>query len=662
VLALATLYLAGLGTRRAVLATQYQLVGDDLPFTLESALHYRRVKMVYDTGRMPEIDQAIQYPEGVNVRETYNYGPEIVQAWLAKCLPSTETVAQRLRWVESGWFCLGIVFMALWLLWWQRSWWAAVLGSSYYAVGIASVIRSTGQELSRENFALPLLLAHLAFRALALRVWGGAAFFAAGIVSAAFLGLSMASWDLIQIYVLLWLGASLVGMARGDIAWGSRPAKLWLLEAAALVAVGAASPYYRAHGWLLSPTMGLVYGAALWLVVKGSVRPFAATWTAGWRRWLVLLAPVALLQLLFLHNTYTEAYGHFGELMWAKLRHLNHKPADPAALTFYQRIMWVPALHSATIPLTFQLFPATLCLSLFAAPWVCLQARSPGIGRLAISFGASFIAFCFFARFHVFLSLFACALLGVWAAWAGARVTWLRGLVLTLLVAGLAVEAGHTWRDPQRWGRTNVYYREMDELATWLREHVAPEPVLANFGVSAYIAAYAKCPIFLHPKFESAAVRNRVQAYGEKLFKGTEREFRDWADALGARYYVYALGEFAPAAVEQQMRYMVNALDPAESAAARVLETRPDEARYFRRLWGNRKYTAFSILSRKDEEAAGQFANRAELALQQGDLPVAEREAARALELDRGQARAIDVLKHVTMLQAQGFEYERVQE
>ena len=36
-----------------------------------------------------------------------------------------------------------------------------------------------------------------------------------------------------------------------------------------------------------------------------------------------------------------------------------------------------------------------------------------------------------------------------------------------------------------------------------------------------------------------------MRAYGEALFKGTEEQFRDWAEREGALYYVYALGEFA---------------------------------------------------------------------------------------------------------------------
>ncbi len=50
---------------------------------------------------------------------------------------------------------------------------------------------------------------------------------------------------------------------------------------------------------------------------------------------------------------------------------------------------------------------------------------------------------------------------------------------------------------------------------------------------------------------------------GEQLFKGTEAEpFAIGRMTHGARYYVYAMGEFARESPELQMRYFVNALNP----------------------------------------------------------------------------------------------------
>ena len=56
---------AALATRRHVLNAQRQLAPDgSIAFSLESALAFRRIQMVYRDGDLPQIDRGIQYPGG----------------------------------------------------------------------------------------------------------------------------------------------------------------------------------------------------------------------------------------------------------------------------------------------------------------------------------------------------------------------------------------------------------------------------------------------------------------------------------------------------------------------------------------------------------------------------------------------------------------------
>ena len=197
------LYTLGMGARRVVLEAQYRKVGDQLPFTLESALQYRRIKMVHDTGLLPTRDIMIQFPDGVDNRRQYNLSSEYVYPWLARFFPGEVPFPNRLRWLEAGWFCMGIPFLFLWIRLWRRNWWAAGVGAAFYAVALSSVMRSTGQELSRENFALPILILHYLLDALYPRCRGR---WASGLVqvgSAVVLALALACWDLIQYPVML---------------------------------------------------------------------------------------------------------------------------------------------------------------------------------------------------------------------------------------------------------------------------------------------------------------------------------------------------------------------------------------------------------------------------------------------------------------------------
>jgi hypothetical protein len=178
---------------------------------------------------------------------------------------------------------------------------------------------------------------------------------------------------------------------------------------------------------------------------------------------------------------------------------------------------------------------------------------------------------------------------------------------------------------------------------------------LANFGVSAFVLARGGCPILLHPKFETRAIRERVEQYGRALFTGTEESFRDWAERHGARYYVHAMGEFSPVHPEYQMRYMVNALHPPLTAPARLFESRPFAARKFRYEWGNAKYRVFRIVTHADEAAAAEYAARAQTAFEEGRLDDAETWALEAAMRYAGEERALRVLRHVEALRADGF-------
>ncbi|MFH1477477.1 MAG: hypothetical protein ABIH24_08320 [Verrucomicrobiota bacterium] len=799
VLGLAALFSAGLAIRRVVLSAQFEQYGRPLPFNLESALEFRYVRMLFDcpssagdTWSIPRLDKAVQAPEGVVVRETYTLGAEYVYAAIARLFPRTLPLDERVRWIAAAWFCLGIPLMSLWLWAWKRSIWAAGIAGAYYAVALAAVMRSTGQELQHENFALPFLIAHWALGAWANRIGkansecptpnaeclktdarrqpahrsplgeGGTtdpttlkelcgasagpnpdlsgealakteyrtkneerrtknAFFVLSLLSALMLACAVSFWDLMQYYIILWGIWSYVRFVAGKYFRDARACLAWGLILMALAGAGVLNPYLRAHAFTGSFAMLLAYGVALGLGVEWLFRwigiakidketptgTSASTlnndllgWRPGsrravscplarrrWRmplRWrpaslpavscpalrgrinvpipgengrgqhcfrrMLVLALIALLPLIagaLWSQQYGETYGHFIELLWAKLRFFNHKPADPALLTFNQRILWTAPLNSATFRLTANLFPATLCLSVLAGIIAVFHVRAhpdPEINQLLSYTVISLLAFVLFMRFHVFLILGFAALLGWLGYWVNIKRNFTRWLILVLLLAGVGVEAAHVLNNPVRWGSVPVYLDEKKALCRWLRSNTAGESVLANFGLSSFLLAYANCPIVLHPKFEAPGIRERVRAYGEALFKSSEDDFRAWMEPLGAPYYVYALGEFADVQPESQMRYCVNALNPPPLAAARLFEKKPAQCRYFQFLWGNAKYRVFRVITRADELSAGRLAAEAALALRQGRRTDAENKATQALMYDPQNTNAMQVL------------------
>lgn len=698
VLGLVALFGLGLGVRRVVLdAQRSRSEGMELPFTRESALMFLHVRTLYKTGTLPERDSKVQTPEGVVIRETYMIFAEYVYAGLAHLLPSSLSLAERVRWVALACFCLGIPFLALWV--WRL--WGSVIAAGfagvYYAVGLASVSRSTGQELSDENFALPLLIGHLAMGAWA-ESRSGRVLVAGSAASALLFGCALGAWDLVQFYVMIWAGTAAIQWLRQRLVG---PAKLhWLFCLCVLILTSLINPYLRSHMFAASYSMLLAYGVVAGMVIEAWLKtpmkkiwnyfmeggrprppglrrrrpvalqgiegnvpshfppksgclngmPFFAPAVPGWlaRAWRPAVILLPLLLIPWFIDGYGEAYGHFTELLWAKLRFLNQKPADPALLTFDQRLLWAPALESVNLKLTIILFPVILCLSFFAFAGILFLSyrRSiPGVFQLLFGFIVSLLAFLLFKRFHVFLAIYVAALFGWLVRWA-VELKWAfpRWCMLGVLAFGLVIESAWLLQAPKGFGG-DYYYRESDGLTRWLRENTGRETVLGPFALSAFIRADADCPIVLHPKFESPEIRRRVKAYYETLFLGDEQALRDWAGQYGANYYVYPKGAFK----SSNQRYFANALDPPSNAVARLMELEPENLRYFKLLWGNIRYSVFRIITATDEADAINLANEAEKDRLAGRAGLAKDKACLALISDPGCQVAVKVLMALTV-------------
>ncbi len=651
---------AGVATRRHVLNAQRILTEDgSIPFSLESALAFRRIQIVYRDGELPKVDYGIEYPDGVVTRELDTLGSEKVAAALAKAWPGVMPLAEKVRWLELLWVVLAIPGLYFWVKWMGGGMTGGFIAAAFYAVGVGAVARSTGQEFSHENHALPFLLWHLALFARGMQLWRGAqgkakldrrlVLYACG--SAVLLALALCAWDLIQFYLfvfglwqVLW-----IWLRRGE-KWTTvfiAPVCVCLLVAACW------NPYLRSHHFIVSPVF-------LWLVFAWLS---AAFWRSKRQRAAGLAVAAVLIGLYFVRGAVVaDAYGHFGELLWAKIRFFNIRPLNPALLTFNQRIMWVPALNSTSWSMILECFPALLALVVLAICRLAITRRFRGpdaemLRFLCLFLGISFLAFVLFYRFHIWVAIGACALVGLWAGpgLVHGKRRW-RSVWITLLVVCWAVELWQTCHNAVRWGRPNVYATEMKQLMTHLRRYAAPEPVLANFGISASIAAYGGCPIVLHPKFESAVIRRKVQEYGEVLFTGGEEDFKNWMESQGATIYVHSMGEFSNIQPELQMRYMVDALSPPEHAAARLFEQQPGELRFFKEQFANRKHRVFRLQNSTVAARLSQtLSGKAREALESGELGPAEQWSAHAMRMDPGNEEAQTVLRDASMLRDIGF-------
>ena len=182
--------------------------------------------------------------------------------------------------------------------------------------------------------------------------------------------------------------------------------------------------------------------------------------TARARRFIRII-PVALFIIWSAGLTYLSPfagnYGHFSELLQAKLKHGNILPADPEVLTFNVRYLWTPELHSASWKMTKMLFPGLIwCIAIL---WVLYlirniilrkngglvlaeKIRSWELSRWLMLTVAAAVMYVYMARFRDITVLFASIAAALFAAMLlrHSRSRAWYGIIVLILAGTVAVE------------------------------------------------------------------------------------------------------------------------------------------------------------------------------------------------------------------------------
>lgn len=598
-LLLLALFLLGAGIRWWTFVSTN--AGSDPWFTVESAQHFRYVRMVATTGSIPELDLRLEWPAGAPTGEDTLFHEYLLGYLYRFLVPAAIPLDAccRIAVVTAAALLPLIIFLILrtvgagpltaWLL-------AAIA-----AVNLGLIERSYGTLLYHEHFALPFILLHLyyGFR-IFLRPDGARL---RNILPAAFfLALALYAWKASGFYYQLHLAVLAAFLLLQREPGPLLPALRRYLAASALAAalVGTAASHLRAELFIISVPFIIHTG---WAVMLFAWSRRTGTLTRRQLLIALLLPPLVLLptELSSVGAAAPGTYGHVWAVVKAQLQFGFHKPADPSLLAPEARLYWVPPYTTPSSLRFGNDLGLIVAAGLLAAGFILLRRRTDPAGQLALLW--TLVTGLAYLLFFKTITFFLPCLLVLIGAAAARRPPgkWPTGVFLLLFLVGgyttVTREKSLLVRGLAAAGATAEYVApagsvaDRNDLLRWLAANTSPaDAILCHYGLGSAILASLDRPIILQCYFETPRVREKIFAFANGLFAG-EADFARFAGEYQARYYIHS-ADLALATDPGSYRYLAAAPD---SGVAFQCQFAPETLARFSLVYQNDFYRVYAI-------------------------------------------------------------------
>jgi len=621
IVVLVTIFVGSVGLK------QYRFLetvgNDSATYWMESAQRFRYVRDIAEGYAIPTLDKRMQAPDGYppwsdTIFQELLYG----NLYLNYAEPGTDIAAftRLVTRIASTSALLPVVLLCFAV---TRRRDAALMGAVAYGTALVVVERGTGQALLREDLAVPLLVWHLSFLAL----WSLRPKFLTALVSGIFLAGALLCWKVITFYVLILVAfiASAQWLRR------ARPGVLavGLLSLVGPSALAALLPYSLQFDRFLSSSSILAALAVLVTLLLGRFMPTVKPW---------IWAPVSLLIFAALRwgLPVEHGYDHAWETIYARLRFLGAKPADPELLSFHARHYWTGNYQSPTLarllrdwpPLVLAALPGAVVLSRWCrlASWKTfvesdrvprplptkliqglgpLEHLPPLASHFVLWLSLSFVGvYLLFRKLQLFAAIALVLLISLGFAAVRSYRTPCRMALVALLVVGLlqslAVLPGLETlvEDAPAPSSDPVVVFSADsfnELAGFLSEKTSEdETLLASFVISPFLLTYLDRPTALHCFFEGE-LPERFRRVTEARF-GTEEELWSLARQLGAKWYIHEAHHLLRTDPQMSQRYVAGAIDWPEESVLAQMQFAPDQLEHFELRFENPWFRVFAVL------------------------------------------------------------------
>ncbi len=558
------------------------------PFTIESAMMYTYAQDIATGKGVPERDELLNGIEHIPPYGQMNMALEWFLGWgwqiKNAVAPDPGPTPEELKYQDhprmaqwmSGqlrfWASLTSGLIFLWLIVMGCPKYFALLGGLLHAVSPAAIARSTGQDIVRGEFCIPLIIGAavlLCSICRAPRLWKYILLFA---VTA----LAFAAWDLCQMLFGTFAVYEILRFVLGRRMTKPR-LYAWCAIAGGILFNIAFVPFNQVYSLWRSQTV--------WTALPVLFLAFAAYWFCPklkqslWRRLAAALGAFLLFHLIWscFINTpeYASNYSHFSEAMRAKITHWNVKPADPEQLSYDARLLWTPSMTSTTwesavsffpglksfdhenrvlaffggyLPCSLFLFVILLAGTFLFTPVKKEVKRRSESTLLPILYTLGFlIGFIYIIRYHEFLIIFLAMALTLLCRdyWNALRprsgiAVFLRYLPVVLLTVLLIYEAINSCSLRRRY-TGDVAMKQTADLIAWMRsepETFKGKGVAANMTICPMLRAYAGTGVVINPQFGIKVIRDATEEFLTTLYHGSEAEMADYCRRRNARFIV----------------------------------------------------------------------------------------------------------------------------
>ncbi len=585
-------YYSGLNSRRSA--------GGAGLFFSESAVHYHYARLIAEGKEIPEIDKRLQYPEGVDTREELTIFMEYLPGMLGRLLETRtdnydfQDLVILCTCLTSSMTIFPLYFTVLRLF---PSLFAALTAAALWTFSLPSFVRTVGSYL-RENFTLPFFYGAILFTLLSFRKGRRTIELFFTVI---LLLITLGSWHMSQFLWFLYCLALLIICFREHV-------EEQVAKKCSLIIFGVALgslffPHLRSRWFLLS--FNMIPG---WLVVIvyllrkkiANRKTLLGTAAAG----AVILGAAS-----FLTFSRYEAYGHAFKLIADKILHFNLKPEDPAALSFDSRVFWMGPWTSPH-PLQALYYMGVLMAFGWTGFLKTILRKEKRKKINAIIMGCMLVIFTFlyiiFDRMMIPLSFFA----AFWTAGlignsrSGRKRKW-KWICVGLIIFELYFFSTYTqtsaFKEIMSMTEANagppVFQTMNDEvkLLSWISRNTTDEDVfLAPFSMSPFIFEYAGRPVTLHPMFESAVIRRKVEISLRALFSKDEDALYQFCRENEVDYIILP-ADFMLDRSKFSARYLVDRLNLDEKFTVFQLHFEPSKPVHFRLVFQNSFYRIYRL-------------------------------------------------------------------